>query len=190
MAADSITPKFLSLEFHTGFFPRLLRDRLYRKRKESEGTTFSSITEMMIALVVCLILAVIGIPSAVTRGSILGCILSVLGVGGIVALLMLSVGSQWSTRPTYDSFLVGVFFFFASLGILIGIPVGMSHHSFMLGACASLVGLVAGYVIGIFAGLWTQRLGWMAIVVNALAGFAALILGIAAIVLLFALALK
>jgi len=146
--------------------------------------------EMMILLAVCLILAVIGIPSAVARGSIPGYILSLLGIGGIVALIALSVGSQWSTRPTYDSFLVGVFFFFVFLGILIGISVGMSHHSFLLGACASLVCLVTGYILGIFSGLWAQRLGWMAMVINALAGFAAIILGIAAIILLFALALK
>jgi hypothetical protein len=190
MAADPILPKFLSLEFHTRFFPRVLRDRLCRKGKESEGTTFTSTMEMMILLAVCLMLAVIGIPSAVTRGSILGCILSVFGIGGTAALLISSVGSQWGTRPTYDSFLVGMFFFDLSLGILVGISIGMSYHSLLLGACASLAGLVAGYALGIFSGLWAQRLGWMAMAINALAGLAAIIVGIATIILLFALALK
>ncbi len=67
MTVDSIPPKFLSLEFHTRFFPRVLRDRLYRKEKGSEGTSFTSVMEMMIGLAVCVILAIIGLPFALPR---------------------------------------------------------------------------------------------------------------------------
>ena len=183
MTVDPIPPKFLSLEFHTGFFPRLLRDRLLRKGKESGGTTFTSTMEMMLCVAVCVILAAIGVPSAVNRGSIAGWIAAIVGVGGILALLVVSVAAQWGTRPSYDNFLIGVFSFFLSLGIFIGIPVGMENHSLMLGVSASLAGLAGGYVLGILAALGLQYLGWMAIIVNMLAGFAAIVMGGAVLIM-------
>jgi hypothetical protein len=151
---------------------------------ESQGTTFTSTMELFIIFAVCLILAIIGIPSAV-HGSVLGWILSILGVVGIVSLVILSVSSQWGERPTYDDFLKGVFFFFVSLGIFIGIPVGMESHSFRLGASASLAGLVAGYALGIVAGLQLQSLGWFAIILNMIAAFTAIVLVGTTLLMLF-----
>jgi hypothetical protein len=141
---------------------------------------------MMIIFAVCLILAVIGIPMAWTQGSFFGWILSIIGIGGIVALMILSVASQWGNRPTYDDFLTGIFFFFVSLGLFLGIAVGMDRHSFWLGVSASLAGLAGGYVLGIFAGLRLQHLGWMAVIMNMLAVFGAIVLGATALILLFA----
>ena len=181
MTADPIPPKFFSLEFHTGFFPRLLRDRVLRKEKETRGTGFTSTMEMMISVAACLILAALGIPSAVNRGSIAGWIAAIVGVGGILALLVVSVAAQWGIRPNYDNFLIGIFFFFISLGIFIGIPVGMDNHSLRLGVSASLAGLAGGYVLGILAGLGLHYLGWMAVIVNILAGFGAIVIGGAAL---------
>jgi hypothetical protein len=190
MTADPVPPKFLSVEFHTRFFPQLLWARLRRKKKETQGTTFTSTTEMMITLAICVILAVIGIPSALTRGSLVGWILTVIGIGGIVALLIVSVGAQWGNRPTYDDFLTGIFFFFVSLGILMGIALGMDRHSFWLGALVCPAGLVGGYVLGILAGLWLQYLGWMAVILNMLAALAAIILGGTSLIMLFLLAIQ
>ncbi|OPY13691.1 MAG: hypothetical protein A4E69_01516 [Syntrophus sp. PtaB.Bin138] len=179
-----MSPKFLSVEYHTQFFPRAVRNRRHLKAGESQGTTFTSTMELFIIFAVCLILAIIGIPSAV-QGSVPGWILSIIGVVGIVGLVILSVSSQWGERPTYDDFLKGVFFFFVSLGIFIGIPVGMESHSFWLGASASLAGLVAGYALGIFAGLQLQRLGWFAIILNMIAAFAAIVLAGTTLLMLF-----
>jgi hypothetical protein len=190
MAPDIIPPKFLSLEYHTRFFPRLLRDRLRRKKRDEQGTSFTSTTELIVTLAVCLILAIIGIPSALNRGSIVGLILSIIGVGGILAIFVLSVGAQWGERPTYDNFLAGIFFFFVSLGIFIGIPIGMGHHSPWLGALASLAGLLGGYVLGILAGLRLQHLGWMAVMVSMLAGLAAIVMGGAMLVMLLLLTVQ
>ena len=190
MGTDIIPPKFLSLEYHARFFPRLLRDRLRRKKREEQGTSFVSTMELIIALAVCVILAAIGIPSALNRGSIVGLILSIIGVGGVLAIFVVSVTAQWGNRPTYEDFLIGIFFFFVSLGIFIGIPVGMDNHSFWLGALASLGGLLGGYVLGIFAGLRLQHLGWMALIVDMLAGFAAIVMGVAALVILLLLAVR
>jgi hypothetical protein len=80
MTADIAPAKFQSFEFHTRFFPQILWDRLRRKKKEDQGTSFTSTMEMIISLAVCLILAVIGIPSAVTQGSALGWILGIVGI--------------------------------------------------------------------------------------------------------------
>ena len=182
MTADPIPPKFLSLEFHARFFPRLLRDRVLRRGKETQGTSFTSTMEMMIGMAVCLTLAALGIPPAVDRGSIAGWLAAVAGIGGVLALLVSSVAAQWGTRSSYDNFLIGVFFFFLSLGIFIGIPVGMDSHSFPLGVSASLAGLAGGYAIGIRAALGLQYLGWMAGIVNMLAGFGAIVIGGAALV--------
>jgi hypothetical protein len=190
MATDIVPPRFLSLEFHTRFLPRLLRDRLRRKKKEEQGTSFTSTTELIIILAVCLILAAIGIPSALIRGSIVGWVLSILGVGGFLAILILSVGAQWGERPTYNDFLAGIFFFFVSLGIFIGIPVGMDSHSPWLGVLTSLAGLFGGYVLGIFAGMQLQRLGWIAVILNMLAGFAAIVLSGTALVMLLVLTFR
>jgi hypothetical protein len=70
------------------------------------------------------------------------------------------------------------------MGLFIGIPVGMNHHSFWLGLSSSLAGLAGGYVLGIFAGLQAQRLGWLAVLLHMLATFAAIVLCLAALVLL------
>lgn len=177
MTADPIPPKFLSLEFHTRFFPRLLRDRLLRRGKETQGTSFTSTMEMTIGAAVCLVLAALGIPPAVNRGSTAGWLAAVVGVGGMLALSVISVAAQWGTRSSYDDLLIGVFFFFLSLGIFIGVPVGMDSHSFLLGVSASLAGLVGGYLLGILAALSLQHLGWMGGIVNMLAGFGAIVIG-------------
>jgi hypothetical protein len=142
---------------------------------------------MIITFALCLILTVIGIPLAWNQGSVVGWILSIVGIGGIVGLVILSVAGQWGDRPTYDHFLIGIFLFFVSLGVFIGIPIGISRHSFCFGVSVSLAGLVGGYVLGIFAGLRLQHLGWLAVIMNMLAAFAAIILGATALILLFVL---
>ncbi len=143
MAPETAPPKFLSTEFHTGFFPRLLKERWQRKKRERQGTTFTSTMEMMISFAVCLILAIIGIPLAWVQGSIAGWILAILGAGGIAVLVILSVSGQWGEQPTYENFLMGIFLFFVSLGAFIGIPVGMDRHSFWVGVFASVAGLAS-----------------------------------------------
>ena len=183
MAPDITPPKFFSRDFHTTFFPQVLRHRLHLKKRESEGTTFTSTTEMFISLAVCVILAIIGIPSAV-QGSVLGWILSILGVGGTIVLVIISSLGQWGEQPSYGDFLTGVFLFFVILGVFLGIPVGMETHSFWLGFLTSLAGLIVGYVIGIFGGMWLQYLGWFAIVINMIAAFGAIILIATALILL------
>lgn len=188
-ASHSHSPKFFSREFHKSFFPQVLKNRLYSRKKESEGTTFTSTTEMFISLAVCVILAIIGIPSAV-QGAVWGWILSVLGVGGAIALVIISITGRRGERPSYNDFLVGVFLFFVALGILIGVLVGMETHSFGLGFLTGVAGLIAGYGIGILGGLWLQYLGWVSIAINMIAAFGAIVLSGTLLILLLALFFK
>lgn len=158
-------------------------------KKQEQATSFTSTMEMMIALALCLVLAGVGIPLALSKGSIIGWILSIIGVGGGAVLLISSVATQWGNRPTYSDFLMGIYFLFVSLGIFVGIPVGMDKHSPWLGVLTSLAGLLVGYVLGIFAGFRLQHLGWIAVPIDLLAGFAAIVIGTAFLIMLFVLTL-
>lgn len=185
MVMSNIPPKFLSLSFHTKFFPALLFNRL--QPKEEEGVSFapSVYMEATIVLTVCGVLTAIGIPSALSDGSIIGWIIGGIGMAGILALIILSVKSGLEVSPSYDNFLMGIFFFFVALGVSAGIFNGSLKHSPVLMVLGSLSGLFAGYIIGIFAGLYMQYLGWIAVLLNILAGVSIIGMVIVDLVLLF-----
>jgi hypothetical protein len=162
-------PRFLSLEFHTRFFPRALLNRLRPRGRTGSGFyTF----DHYLTLAVCLILVMIGAPKALNQRSTVGWILFGIGLIGLVALFIHSMASQRGERPSYDSFLIGFFFLFITLGLIAGIYIGTHQQSIVLGLLAGAAGLLAGYLLGIFAGLQFQRLGWLAALLNILAGLA------------------
>jgi len=163
--------KFLSIEFHTRFFPALLWSRLKREEKGVQ-MGFSPTVELTIAFAVCAVLTLAGLPAAISRKSAIGWVSGGVGAVGILALVIHSISSH-REPPSYDRFLVGVFFFFAVFGISAGIFAGALHHSPGIGLFLGAVGLMAGYLLGILAGLWLQYLGWLASIVSGLAGFAA-----------------
>ena len=168
MKADT-PPKLLSIEFHTQFFPAFLWNRL--RPKQRTGSGFNSSFELYITLAVCIILVVIGLPSALSRGSIAGWIMSGIGAAGILTMIINSIASSWGKVPSYDDFLVGFFFFFVTLGLTAGIFIStLNHYPFFQSLLISAAGLILGYVLGILAGLGLQYLGWMAAILDALAG--------------------
>ncbi|OGW07140.1 MAG: hypothetical protein A2889_10765 [Nitrospinae bacterium RIFCSPLOWO2_01_FULL_39_10] len=185
MVISNIPPKFLSLEFHTKFFPSLLFNRL--RPKEEEGTSFVPHVSLVftVAMAFCVILIVKGIPYALANQSIIGWMVGGTGIAGILAIFIFNIYSQWGIKPTYDDFLIGIFFFFVSLGISAGIFNGSLKHSQLLMVWGSLTGLFAGYVIGIFAGLYMQYLGWIAVLLNMLAGVSIIGMVLVDLVLLF-----
>lgn len=187
MVISNIPPKFLSLSFHTKFFPALLWQRFRTRKEEEYQSPFASHGQMefIIALTVCSVLTAIGIPSAISEGSIIGWLIGGIGIAGILTLLILSVKSGLEGIPSYNDFLMGFFFFFITLGISAGIFNGSLKHSQSLMVWGSLSGLIAGYVIGIFAGLYMQYLGWIAVLLNTLAGVSIIGMVIVDLVLLF-----
>lgn len=174
-ASPSAAPRFLSFEFHTRFFPAMLRRRVLHRRTGS-GSPFANHVpiEYPIILTLCFVLAALGLPSALTKASVVGGIVGVLGIVGAITLVVQSVGAQLETRPTFEAFRVVTFVFFVILGLSLGLVAGSSHHSRALEACAATAGLMGGYIVGIAGGLWAQYLGWIGIWVELAAGVAAL----------------
>jgi hypothetical protein len=161
--------RFFSFAFHTRFFPGVLLNRLRPRGRAGSGFfTF----DHYVMLAVCLFLVIIATPKAGYQRSTVGWILFGFGMFGFGFLIVQSIASQWRERPSYDSFLVGFFFLFITLGLTAGIYAGTHQHSLALGLLASTAGLLLGYLLGIFAGLQFQRLGWLAALLNMLAGIA------------------
>jgi hypothetical protein len=145
-------PSILSPEFHLRFLPAVLWRRLGRKKEGRTG--FSSHLEFMIGL---------GMPKALKPGSIVGWIVAVLGMAGILALAIISIRNQWCTRPSYDEFLPGAFFFFIFLGLTAGFIFGETVGKWLI-----VVGMNLGYLLGIAAGVAFQYLGWLSIILDVL----------------------
>ena len=160
-------PRLLSLEFHLSFFPKLLLRRTALETQRESG--FNSTMEMYVLFAVCIILILIGIPSAVTKDSVIGWVIGCIGSAGIMALLINSIVWGIKSKPTYSAFLSGIFYFFPVLGLSAGVFTGTLDHSLIEGILMGGAGLIAGYLLGIIAGLWLQYLGWMANILNMLA---------------------
>ncbi len=78
-------------------------------------------------------------------------------------LLVNSISMGLETTPSFDSFLTGIYFFFVNAGLSAGIFVmAIEHTPLYQGLQMVAAGLVAGYVLGILAGLGLQYLGWIA----------------------------
>lgn len=174
MASRNATPKFFSLAFHTRFFPAVLWHRL-RPKPQDEPSPFASHLpmEFIVALTGCAVLIAIGLPRAMTRGSLVGWTLCGLGLLGVLALLVHSVRAQMGSQPSFDAFRPIIFFFCVALGMLLGVFAGrtvLPGRGF--GVLGGFVGLLVGYALGIFSGLWIQRLGWIGLLVDLAAGCA------------------
>ncbi|MGA3115735.1 MAG: hypothetical protein ABSF90_15035 [Syntrophobacteraceae bacterium] len=178
---EDIAPGFLSIEFHTRFFPVLLRNRI--RRNERIGTGFSSVLELKVLFVVCFFLITVGLHYAMVRKLPIGWAPGGLGAAGMLFLLIHSICSR-GTQPSYDRFLTGVFFFFVALGLSGGIFAGTLYHSLAVGVATGAAGLLVGYSLGILTGLFLQYFGWLAPMVSGIAGLAAFGLFFADLVLM------
>jgi hypothetical protein len=163
---EEISDNIFSFAFHFRFLPSVIGNRLRLQKRAGSGFfTF----DHYVTLAVCLFLVVISTPKPMHQRSVVGWILFGIGLLGLLALLIQSIASQWSERPSYGSFLIGFFFLFIVLGLTAGIYAGTHQHSLARGLLAGAAGLLAGYLLGIFTGLQFQRLGWLAALLNILA---------------------
>ena len=144
-------PSFFSLSFHTRFFPSLLWRRL-RPRKEEYQSPFSNHIplELTILVIVSKVAAIAGLGAGISRGSIIGWGVGILGLAVFAFFLVDSIRSQMGIRPSFDSFSFGIFFFFVVLGITVGLFEGTLLHSKSLAGWGGLAGFVAGYGGGNF----------------------------------------
>jgi hypothetical protein len=166
--ADKL-PNLLSIEFHTSFFPGFLWNRL--SSKERRGSGFNSSFELYIILIICVTLVTIGIPPAVYSRSIAGWISSGIGAAGLLAMIINSIASSLGESPSINDFLVGFFFFFVTAGLTAGIFIStLEHYLFFQSLLISAAGLIAGYALGILSGFGLQYIGWIAALLDPLAG--------------------
>jgi hypothetical protein len=117
--------------------------------------------EFTILVLISKVAAIAGLGAGIYRGSIVGWGVGILGLAAFAFFLVGSIRSQMGTRPSFDSFGIGIFFFFVLLGITVGLFEGALHHSKPLAGWGGLAGFVAGYGTGILAGLGIQYLGWI-----------------------------
>lgn len=109
--------------------------------------------ELTLLPIACIVLIAMGLPGAL-RGAIPG-ILSLVGAGGLVALLVIALRSTLQEPVSYDAFSASVFFFI----VLLGASAGLFRAPAWLWTPA---GAAAGYLLGLLAGLWNQKLGFLA----------------------------
>jgi hypothetical protein len=166
------------------FFPGLIRSRLLPKKK-AEGTHFVSTFELFILLAFFLFLVARGMPLALDHGSVIGWMVGAIGIIGTIALVIFSIIAQLGTKPSYDNFLFGVFFFFVFLGLTVGIFIGKTEFSSYWWLLFGAIGLFTGYFLGILAGFWSQCLGWIVAIVDLICGCAVIGMIVVDVVLLF-----
>jgi hypothetical protein len=186
MPGSSQPPHLLSWTFHSRFFPSLLYRRVFPKEKTVQSPFAGHAKmELSILLAVSLVASITGYAEALRKGSILGWIFALAGTGGVLFLFVHGIRSQAGIKPSFDDFRVGVFFFLVFLGFTAGLGTGHAYKTaYGVRLLCGLVGALAGYILGIFGGLWIQRLGWLSEVLNFLAGVALIGMVIVDIILL------
>lgn len=174
MPPGSRPPRFFSLAFHAKFFPAVLW-RGVRPAQEECAPRFANHLPMecLLLFVGCAVLIAVGLPRAMARGSLIGWALCGAGGLGLLALLVQSVRAQAGSRPSFDAFRPVIFVFCIALGTILGVFAGSTLlHGRWVSIAGGLIGLLAGYASGIVAGLWIQRLGWLGLLVDLVAGCA------------------
>jgi hypothetical protein len=164
-------PGLFSPAFHVRFFPSVLRRTLFPGKKGYESPFARHfMVEWMIILALSVLACVFGYAAALGKGSVAGWAFALLGTGGLLFVIVSSIRSQAGTRPSFDNFRAGVFFFLLLLGFTAGLGIGHANQvTYGTRLLCGLAGAVTGYFVGILGGLWIQYLGWLSETVNLLA---------------------
>jgi len=166
------TPGFFTLRFHLSFLPALLAKKWREALHPPPRSPFAGHVpiELTLAPFACIALAALGAPEAL-RGSILGILLMAAGLGGMIWLIVMALLQSRGEPPKWEAFSASLFSFFLVLGASAGIMfLALQRKTlwmqpeptklrFLLGAA---VGAAAGYPVGVLAGLWNQKLGFLA----------------------------
>jgi hypothetical protein len=171
MSETNKPPLFLSMEFHTSFFPALLWRLLHPKKRKYESTFAGHIRlELPVMAIASIVLGVYGFSAAIGSGSIIGWVCGTAGLGVFSYLLINSIRSVRGMRPSFDYFRTIIFLFFVFLGLTIGLEMGNAYRvSYGFKLIFGIAGLSLGYISGILGGFWVQCLGWMASLLDVIA---------------------
>jgi hypothetical protein len=183
----SLPPPFWTAQFHLQYFPQRLWANL---KNHPDSRKVHVLIEIPIALVVCALMLAWGFPSATQQHSPTGWVLTLLGAFGLIALVAVCVSSTARVSLNYSEFEPWTFLFLVCLGFfgaLLG-PVIFMKLSLGVGLMLSPVGLGLGYLVGIKAGLWAQRLGPLRALGALIAGLGAVAVVISGIIEIFILA--
>jgi len=167
----SPVPGFFTTAFHKDFFLPLLV-RAARGQAAGSRSPFEAHVplELPVLFVASIVAVVIGFPAWQAHGSILGAAAAVAGAAGVLALLVHSIGTPPSRDDLWAGFMAPTFAVCVFLGLTIGLFTGALLWKTALAKCAGAgAGLVAGYVVGIGAGLAMQWLGWVGRLLQAFA---------------------
>lgn len=159
-------PRFWSAAFHVAFLPRVIAIRIAQWRRQRGARRHVHI-ELPLVIFACLLLAVLGLPAA-ARGSLIGWMSLIAGLGGLLGLMGWSIVSEYRTRRRegyrygYAVFMPSVFCCCLLLGFTAGlIAGGVIYDSPAMGLLWCGPGLVAGYLAGPFLARWVHALGFM-----------------------------
>jgi hypothetical protein len=180
-----VAPSVLSARFHLQYFPALLWRRIGPRAADEPRVSFSNhgSLEQLIILIVCATAVVIGLPFAL-QGSVTGIIGAGIGAVGVAGVIVVSVMGAGASAG-FAGFRCWVFCAVVLLGVTVGLFAGSLEHSHTRALVYAAIGLAAGYPLGILAGLFAQRLGWIAGLLDSLAMVALLGLIVVDIVLAF-----
>jgi len=159
-------PPLWSPAFHLSFLPRVIALRIAQWRRKQDSRRHVHI-ELPLVIFGCLILLVLGLPGAV-KGSFFGWACALAGAGGLLALMTWSIIGEARARRKegyrydYVVFMPSVFFCCLLMGLTAGlIAGGVIYNLAAVGYLWAALGLVLGYLAGIFAARWVHALGFM-----------------------------
>lgn len=170
MIPEDKSPNLLSMAFHRDFFLPFIITSLNR-RKAGTTTHFADYFpfEYIVLFIIAMAGVMTGISSYLSNGSTVGGIVGLLASAGFAVLITFSVRSRTEKNVTWKRFMITTFMFFMLLGLTIGLFAGMAiWKSFIAKMILGTVGLAAGYLAGIMAGLYMQYLGWIGDLINLL----------------------
>jgi hypothetical protein len=164
-------PGFFTPAFQQDFFVPLLI-RSIRAKESGRRSPFEGHVplEFPVLLVVSVVAAIIGLPAYRAHGSVIGGIAGLAGVAGFLVLLVNSIGTPPNRTALWTGFMAPTFMVCVLIGITVGLFLGAVVWKTVLAKWAlGVVGLLAGYVAGIAAGLGMQWLGWIGRLLQAFA---------------------
>lgn len=177
---DEDTPPLYSLAFHLRFLPALLTSRFQTHAKPAARAAISPLGTI---LVVCAVLMMAGTHAYSTYPLLVLVLFGLAGLG-LGYVVILSAHEARGTRPSYQGFLFGLFFFAIFLGLGAGVILGANEPAWQKWILASF-GAFVGYWLGLVAGLQGQRLGFVSQLLDGLSLPAIIGLITVEIVLLF-----
>lgn len=166
-------PGVFTPAFHLKFFPGLLAKKWRGlTAPPAQQSPFANHVPLELTLLpmACLFLIAIGLPRAIQHSPV-GILLALLGAVGLAGLLFMALKGTWGQPAAYEDFSASVFLFILTLGVSAGIFYGSLNKNTLwdqlggessLTLRASLLGAALGYPLGIFAGLYNQKLGFLA----------------------------